>query len=1315
MKRFFSSVLVLVLLNIGVSFLSAADWPTYQKDYARSGVTEEVLMPPLVEQWIFESPYPPAKGWARPINGYGAMKNKSNVDYDDAFHVTTAGDLALFSSSVENRIYAIKASTGEIVWSFYTDASPRLAPTLDAGRAYVGADDGKVYCLNIKDGNLIWKYDAAPLNDVLLGQGRFASLRPIRTGVAVKEGIAYCTAGLFPSEGVYLFALDARTGDLLWRKPLEGYGNEAPSPQGYPLLNDTSIFLTSRVTPTRWNLSDGSPDPFSTPIPHVKDAAYRYHNGGSYALLWDQRKFVYGQAAILGFDPDVVYKDKYKRTLKGQRLFNWFNGRRILFRGETAWIATDYHMLSVDSSRLAEMSENECKAFEEAYKKHRVATCLSGLEQIKLYGEDSERGQAIKNSVLKYAMKSYEQWPAVRDALFKTFESKCDWMLPIQASESMILAGDVIYAGGEEGLVAVDAKSGKLLWSAMTASRVRGLVVSNGRLFVSTIDGNVRCYQKGSNPAQAQVKPIRAIREMPPSASEVIQLTGEIFAEGLAGKEGYCLILGGNTELAVDIARRSKLNIEVLESNPALLNKKREMLSQAGLYGGRITVSPQRDPDLLPFTPYVFDFVIDAGDTLSVPLSEIKRVTRPYGGQAFVRNPGTDTNNPEFVSSRTASGFHYKRGALSGAANWTHNHGSPANQSSSDDSRVQGPFGILWYGEPGPRERVDRHATAPMPLVVDGVMYIEGHDTFQAYDVYNGRKRWERWIPDSTRMGLPISTSNLVADGKHLYVVAGNQICHRIDSQNGETVQTYEVPELSDHKTHYWGWVARAGDLLYGSRSDADERRNQAKADSNHAVFAIDVKTGEIRWLFEGAGIDHDSIAIDDGIFYLVSRGLNDAEKAEALKSTVRDDSVKDRKAVDRKGQIIEPDLRKIIALDAVTGKEHWSRPFNFTDITLDDAAVGGHRGFSVLSMLRSGVLVISGQGSLGHPYQEYKKGEYARRAIYAFDAKNGSLLWGGRKNYRKRPVIVGEYIYAEPHAWHLKSGKQRMIENPLSGSKAPMDFLRAYSGCGHLIGSGAALFGNAGSGGMAHYNVDQPDGYTPIGNLQLACGTNAVPAGGVFVAPEGRSGCVCATPIYTSLVLYPSRKARSWSYSAGGAEALDCLPVKQVAINLGSPGFRSDSEGKFWLPYPADRFKGRFSQWLPSYKHNADMCYSEKEDLLTVSGKYAPWIYTSGYKHEKELAFTMLDPSRHPAATYTVSLHFSEPEEIGQGERLFDVSIQGQKVLEQFDIVREAGGHRKEVVRQFKGVEVKDVVKIKLDAIGEKLPILNAIQMVRE
>lgn len=48
----------------------AGDWPTYRHDMARSGVTSEVVQPPLHECWVFKARYAPDPASIIPESGW---------------------------------------------------------------------------------------------------------------------------------------------------------------------------------------------------------------------------------------------------------------------------------------------------------------------------------------------------------------------------------------------------------------------------------------------------------------------------------------------------------------------------------------------------------------------------------------------------------------------------------------------------------------------------------------------------------------------------------------------------------------------------------------------------------------------------------------------------------------------------------------------------------------------------------------------------------------------------------------------------------------------------------------------------------------------------------------------------------------------------------------------------------------------------------------------------------------------------------------------------------------------------------------------
>jgi hypothetical protein len=366
--------------------------------------------------------------------------------------------------------------------------------------------------------------------------------------------------------------------------------------------------------------------------------------------------------------------------------------------------------------------------------------------------------------------------------------------------------------------------------------------------------------------------------------------------------------------------------------------------------------------------------------------------------------------------------------------------------------------------------------------------------------------------------------------------------------------------------------------------------------------------------------------------------------------------------------------------------------------------------------MVQDGVVIVHGVGSLGHPHAEFLRGEFARRALYAFDAASGRYLWGGRKGYRKRPLIAGDRVYAEPFAWDLKTGRDIEIANPLSGLPQRLDFHRGYIGCGHLMASGRALFGAR--GGIACWNLDDPGGFQPFAGLALACGFCAAPANGVFVVPEGRSGCTCDTPIHASLALYPSPPSEAWSngFTGGRADAVS-LPVRHVCVNLGAPAYRRDAQGQLWIPYPARIDAGLLGDWLPTYQHDAAMCYQLPELHTAIAGTESPWLYTSGYAAVKPLRFRLLQDG-DPPGDYTLTLHFAEPEAIQPGQRRFHVYVQGEQRLTDFDVVQAAGAPRRAVVRRLDGVRVTRDLEIRLEPAGTselKSPVLCAFQAERQ
>ncbi len=306
--------------------LRGEDWPTYGHDVARSQTTAEPVPTPLAPCWVYRPRFPPAPAWGT-SEGDGCPE-WNRVHFDDAFQVAVAGGRVYFGSSADNKVYCLDAASGRIRWTKITGGPVRLAPAVAGGRVYVGSDDGYVYCLRADDGSVVWQFHAAPEDRRVLGNGRMISLWPVRTGVLVDGPTAYFGAGVFPSEGVFLYAVDAATGRQLWRN--DGCGETQQSrvsPQGYLLASRTTLYTPmGRVSPAAFDRTDG----------RLRDLPFLGKSvGGTYALLADEHVYT-------GTEQLVAYRPK----APGDR-FSIVDGRKLVVAGDTAYVATGSRLKAI--------------------------------------------------------------------------------------------------------------------------------------------------------------------------------------------------------------------------------------------------------------------------------------------------------------------------------------------------------------------------------------------------------------------------------------------------------------------------------------------------------------------------------------------------------------------------------------------------------------------------------------------------------------------------------------------------------------------------------------------------------------------------------------------------------------------------------------------------------------------------------------------------------------------------------------------------------------------------------------------------------
>jgi outer membrane protein assembly factor BamB len=268
---------------------SAADWPTYRGDAARSGYTREQLPAKPSLAWQYQPAHGPQPAWPRDDRMY----------FDRAHDVVVAEDTLLFGSTVECRVVALDARTGRERWTFFTGGPVRFSPTVWKGRVFAVSDDGYLYCLNLQDGGLIRKWRGGPSDDMILGNGRMVSRWPARGGPAIVDGVVYWAAGIWQSDGVYLTAIDAQSGEVLWRNedaakiymPQPHGGANAESGvtvQGHLVAaGETLLVPTGRAVPAAFHRQSGRFQYYHlqanghTGGTHAVAAGESFYNGGS--------------------------------------------------------------------------------------------------------------------------------------------------------------------------------------------------------------------------------------------------------------------------------------------------------------------------------------------------------------------------------------------------------------------------------------------------------------------------------------------------------------------------------------------------------------------------------------------------------------------------------------------------------------------------------------------------------------------------------------------------------------------------------------------------------------------------------------------------------------------------------------------------------------------------------------------------------------------------------------------------------------------------------------------------------------------------
>ncbi len=1326
----------------------AADWPMWRFDANRSAASPHGLPGNLQLHWTREYA-PRVQVWDDPLN-------HDLMQYDRVFEPVVADGRMFLGFNDSDKLVALDTKTGAELWRFYTEGPLRLPPAVSEGRVYATSDDGFLYCVNAADGALIWKFRGGPSAQKVIGNKRVVSAWPARGGCVVRDGNVYFAASIWPFMGTFIYALDAKDGSVKWvndgtsaqfiKQPHNAPAFAGVAPQGaFVATADLLLVPGGRSVPAAFDRKSGEFRWF-----HIAEGGKG--NGGSFVAANEREFFVHtrdrgarayelatGEQTSATLDEPVLAPDHiYTASDASHRKADWEAAKAAVARATR------------DIAKARGILNNPENAQAKAKAKRDLASATKRLNSAK---------RAVAES--KAAWDQGWQGPVIQEM---NPERKVLREFNLAAGGDMIRAGSRLYSADDDSVFSINLKAvakrnpaapDKPEWSRPAKSIAR-LLAADDRLFAVTLDGRILCFGEGLVEPQVH-------RDTKPEIDREKSAADPALADS-DEKEGRALFFGvDDADRLKGLLENSSLVIDVVNPFPSQAAKLQDRLDrETGAYGTRIAVHAG-DPVSFKAPPWFARLVLidrKLAGSLSdeATLKAAWRSVRPYGGvlriegdagqvsviAATARKAGLANAEIEAGSGRILI---RKVGALPGASDWTHLYGNVANTVKSDDNLVKPPLGLLWFGGSSNLDVLPRHGHGPSEQVVGGRLFIEGMSSVSARDVYTGEPLWKREFPDLGNYGVyfnetyqdtPLSTAynqkhipgasgrgpNYVAtaDAVHLAI---KDACHILDARTGKTIRVIKLPPDSDGSLRQWGYIGVYKNILLGGYGFAHfnqrwaepAKGGKAKGKKNapdyapiedlsasRGLIAYDRKTGKELWRIDAMhSFLHNGIVAGNGRVYCLDRLPKSAEDLRRRRGFSNDAAY------------------RIAAFDARSGKLLWEEK---------EAIFGSWLGYSE----ERDILLQAGAKAKDRTRDEVGEG------MTAYSGQTGAVRWSKPDVVYTGPCILhndlimtGANSYSDSAgAFSLLDGSPHLIENPLTGEREPWRLTRTY-GCNTIVASEHLLTFRSGAAG--YYDLDTHSGTANLGGFKSGCTSNLIIADGVLNAPDYTRTCSCSYQNQTSLALVHMPEMEMWTYSRIGADAEAGESLRRVGVNFGAPGDRRSDDGTLWLDSPSVGGESPAVEVVVDGK--AD--YFRRHAAM-LSGPGLAWVAASGIEGEVEISILprtvqtadetkgsgpaakakegpAADKKPAKAAPYRVRLHFTEPEQLAPGDRVFSVNLQGTTALKDFDIRRETGAARKCLVKEFHSVPIADRLTIRLARSGNSpaLPILSGVELIRE
>jgi outer membrane protein assembly factor BamB len=460
----------------------ASSWPTYRGDAARSGFCPSPVSSDLKKSW--------------------------QVRLDGKLTQPVVAGRKVFIAAIDQQtLYALNASSGEILWKYTAGGRIDSSPSIYKDLVLFGCGDGRVYCLRTEDGALIWRYLVAPEDRQNVFYQQPESVWPVHGSVLIENNTVYALAGrnMFLDGGMRLVLLNPVTGKKISENVLDENDPETGKnlqtlikAKCMPVANDDILSSDGeRVYMQEQNFDMmGKRINVAPTLPAGKKAGQSGAKG---------RRHLFCQT---GFLDDV-----------------WFHRSYLLYADDCGegWGAYAGPRSSNPSGRVMVLDESCCYAFRAS----PLGNMLQPRTTYHLYAVDKDPSDSLPQEK-KRKKKGRENGPVISGHKVHWYKES----LPLLVN-AMALGGKNLFVAGPPDMAdetkmlgylpgandeinrqlrnqedAWHGKHGGLLWvvSAENGEKLAeykidsvpvsdGMSVAQGRVFISLINGGVLCFE----------------------------------------------------------------------------------------------------------------------------------------------------------------------------------------------------------------------------------------------------------------------------------------------------------------------------------------------------------------------------------------------------------------------------------------------------------------------------------------------------------------------------------------------------------------------------------------------------------------------------------------------------------------------------------------------------------------------------------------------------------------------------------------------------------------------------------------------------